>query len=180
MKKVHIQHILTGGTISGCVPEYPEVERLLSRFNDAFNIDKYVIDSWSGYCVFSSVEVCQKDSREVTVEDRKKILDVVNESFNNGISNFLITHGTYTMPETGIYILENLSEEILANVNIVITGSMYPLNFIGSDALLNLGASLSSLINAETFWGVKICMHGKNWDPRSIVKDSEKLIFKEL
>ena len=177
MKKPHITHILTGGTINGCAPEYP----LVGRLAEIFNIDKFLTKSLQAFAEFSTFEICKKDSREITAKDRENIATIIQKDFkNNGVKHFLITHGTYTMPETGIYLLEHLTEEVLSQCSVVITGSMYPLNFIGSDALLNIGASLSSLLNAPSPLGVKICIHGKNWDPRKIRKDAENLIFQEI
>ena len=180
MQKTPITHILTGGTIGGCVPEYPEVGRLVGIFNDSSNIDKFLTQSLQTVADFSVVELCKKDSREISDQDRENIAKIISEGFKNRVRHFLITHGTYTMPETGIYLLEHLTEEVLSQCSVVITGSMYPLNFIGSDALLNIGASLSSLLNASSPLGVKVCMHGKNWDPRKIRKDAENLIFQEI
>ncbi len=84
------------------------------------------------------------------------------------------------MPETGMYLQSNLSKEVLKHCTIVITGSMYPLNIIGSDATLNLGAALGTLINATSPYGVVISMHGRNWDPTVIRKNASELIFEEI
>ncbi len=81
------------------------------------------------------------------------------------------------MPETGNFILDNLDKTILDNSAIIITGSMFPWNIIGSDAPLNLGASLACLSIIDNF-GVKICMHGKLFDPKKTTKDLNNLIFK--
>lgn len=53
---------------------------------------------------------------------------------------------------------------------------MYPRNVFGSDAPMNLGASISLLISGYAK-GVWICMHGKLFNPLKTSKDVEKRIF---
>ncbi len=175
-----ILHLATGGTITGCAPEYPQIAELAACFSDSTDIEKYLTLSLKVYADYSMKIICNKDSREITEEDRKALAQEISNAHENGIKSILITHGTFTMPETGMFLLENLPEDILSDVSIVITGAMYPMNLAGGDGLLNLGASISSLINADTPLGVVINMHGKNWDPRKIKKDAENLIFEEI
>jgi L-asparaginase/Glu-tRNA(Gln) amidotransferase subunit D len=172
-------HIATGGTIEGYAPEYKEIGELANIFSDVTDIAKYITKSFRFNGSYKLEVVCKKDSREITKEDRKKIQSSIEKYYSEGVKHFLITHGTYTMPETGIFLINNLSKEILEQSSIIITGAMYPLNLIGSDALLNIGAAISSLLNISQPLGVKISMHGKNWDPRTVRKDADKLIFEE-
>lgn len=171
---------MTGGTIGGCVPEYPDVGRLSGIFQDTSSVDRYITKSLKVAADYEIQEICKKDSREVTDEDRASIVREIVDSYGRGVRHFLITHGTYTMPDTGVYLMKHLDKDLLSESNIIITGSMYPLNFIGSDGLMNIGASISSLLNAQEPLGVKICMHAKNWDPEKVRKDAENLIFEEL
>ena len=177
MKK--ILHLSTGGTITGCESEYPAISKISMFFADAIDIDKYLTQALKISADYSLKEVCNKDSREITNDDRKVLTIEIERAYKEGINHFLVTHGTFTMPDTGIYLLDNLSEDILNDASIVITGAMYPMNLMGGDGLLNLGASVSDLINSDKSLGVVISMHGKNWDPRKITKDAENLIFKE-
>lgn len=179
MQKTKIIHIATGGTIEGYAPEYSEIGYLAGIFSDVTDISKYITKSFRFNGSYKLEIVCRKDSRDITKSDRKKIAEVIKENYKKGSRSFLITHGTYTMPETGMFLQKNLPEEIIRNASIVITGSMYPLNLIGSDALLNIGASISTLVNYPGPLGVKISMHGKNWDPEKVRKDADKLIFEE-
>lgn len=174
-----ITHIITGGTILGQVPEYKEVGELAGIFDNTIDVEKYLVHSLKVGVEIETKEVCMKDSRDITDLDRKMIQTVIEQSFEGGVRLFLITHGTYTMPDTGIFLKTHISKDILENVSIIITGAMYPTNFIGSDALLNLGASVAGLLNAEKPLGVKICMHGRYWNPEDIEKDVEHLIFKK-
>lgn len=173
-----IFHIKTGGTIGGCVPEYLELEQLSKLFSDPVDIDKYIVESLKIAAPLESKTVCHKDSREVTDADRKAIANLIVDQHKAGINKFLITHGTYTMPDTGKYLSGNLTPEVLKEVRIVITGSMYPWNIVGSDAPMNIGAAIYSLIEDETP-EVLIVIHGQSFDPEKVKKDAEKLLFSE-
>ena len=177
---MRLVHIATGGTIEGYAPEYKEIGRLASIFSDVTDIAKYITQSFMVKSDYALEIACKKDSRDITEKDRKKMAAIIKKHYKKGVRNFLITHGTYTMPETGIFLMENIPQVIQEQVNVVITGAMYPLNLIGSDALLNVGASISGLLNSSFPLGIKICMHGKNWDPRNIKKDEVKFSFKEI
>lgn len=178
MNPEKILHIRTGGTIEGVVPEYKEVTNLAQSFPNIMDAEKYITASWKLHGEYSSTLVCMKDSREITQEDREKIQEKIITAHGQGTHKFLITHGTYTMPDTGIFLLDNIPKDVLKDISVVITGAMYPLNLHGGDGLLNLGASMSTLLNMDTF-GVKISMHGKLWDPKKVEKDVENLIYKE-
>lgn len=175
-----IIHIVTGGTIGGCVPEFPDIERLSKIFPDTPDIKRYLKESFQIHAEYSEIVVCYKDSREIDELDRDKILKAVTTAFEAGITKMMITHGTFTMPETGTYLIDNLPKEILSQISVVITGSMYPLNMIGSDALLNVGATIGVLTNTTQPLGVVINMHGKNWNPEKVRKNVSELIFEEI
>lgn len=175
-----ILHIGTGGTIGGCVPEYSELERLTRIFPDTPDIHKYLTESFQMHAEYSEIFICKKDSREITHDDRVAIVETITNAVENGIKHVFITHGTYTMPETGMFLLEHLAPEVLSQVSVIITGSMYPLNVIGSDALLNLGSTIGQLLNTSSSLGVKINMHGKNWDPTKVKKNVGNLLFEEI
>ena len=46
-----------------------------------------------------------KDSRTITDEDRSAMINVIQEST---ATKFIITHGTYTMPDTARYLKTHL------------------------------------------------------------------------
>jgi L-asparaginase len=76
----------------------------------------------------------QKDSRVVNDKDRQLILERCKNCPEDKI---LITHGTFTMPETAKYLGKaNLSKTI------VLFGAAIPANKDSSDALFNLGGAL--------------------------------------
>ena len=176
MERPKLLLIKTGGTIDGCVPEYLEIEQIASIFSDSVDFKKHVTQSFNAPVQFSEFEVCKKDSRQITDSDRNIIVQVIEREFNQGTKKFLVTHGTFTMADTGKFLLEHLSAEIKENSSIILTGAMYPWIIFGSDAPMNLGASISQLIS-ENARGVWICMHGKLFDPKKAIKDVDKLVF---
>lgn len=174
MRAIH--HIKTGGTIGGCIPEYQEIETLAKIFPDMIDFNKYLTQSLKVFADYTEKTICHKDSREVTDEDREKVVEDIKEEYKNGTRKFIVTHGTYTMPETGKYIDQNLSEEIKSSSQILVTGSMYPWTVLGSDAPINLGAALGVMLNTDEPL-LKICMHAKFFDPYKVKKDTVNLIF---
>ena len=108
-------------------------------------------------------EICMKDSRSLTKEDLKKILEAVEKSDSDKI---IITHGTYTMPDTARYLQANLKRK---DQTIILTGSMIPLvGFSPSDAPFNLGYSISKAKDLPE--GVYVCMNGRDFSPQEILK----------
>jgi L-asparaginase len=169
--------IETGGTISGCVPEYEEIPKMSAIYSQEIDLPHYISEILQ-YTTHSNITlkvVANKDSREINEQDRNSIVNAIKKYPN--IDKILITHGTYTMPETGTYILENLTAEEVAKKSIMITGSMYPWIIAKSDAPANIGASLQAL--SSNIKGVHICMHQRLFDPRKVKKDAENLLFKD-
>lgn len=93
-------HLKTGGTINGCVPEYKEVEDIAKLFHDTVDFDKYLTKSFNIPCEYQEFEVCNKDSRDINEHDRQVIAEVIQREYAGGMRRFLVSHGTYTMPET--------------------------------------------------------------------------------
>lgn len=91
-----INIILTGGTIDSIWNAQkdtatPSEHSSLPEYFKQLKLYKEIIFT----------EVCMKDSREITAEDVKLIYTAVENSSSNKI---IITHGTYTMPDTARYI----------------------------------------------------------------------------
>ena len=146
-----ITFIQTGGTIDkdylGKVGSYnfsidePAVKRVLARIDLSFE-----------YEVLSCMK---KDSLDMTNEDRIRIKKMCETVKGNRI---IITHGTDTMVQTA---------KVLSPVKgktIVLTGSMLPERFKGSDADFNLGVAVGAV--ASLGEGVYIAMGGRifRWD----------------
>ncbi|MEK7528254.1 MAG: asparaginase domain-containing protein [Patescibacteria group bacterium] len=156
----HVSVILTGGTIDshfGPTDETIKVSRLSA-------VKKY-LDSLQLHITLDFQQVCRKDSRAIEEGDRNEILRAAISSESKYV---LITHGTYTMPETGAFLKKH--NEQLKGKTVVMTGSMKPLDgFLPSDAAFNLGFALSSLLTAEP--GIYISMNGKLFKPETVMKN---------
>ena len=148
MKIIFIQ---TGGTIDKEYPKTtkgyafeigePAVKRILQKVNPTFE--------------FEITSLLQKDSLEITDEDREKILQACKNIEGNRI---IITHGTDTMVETAV----RLSE--IKDKTVVITGAMRPEKFSDSDAMFNIGVAVAAVQTLSP--GVYIAMNGQiyEWD----------------
>lgn len=66
-------------------------------------------------------EICMKDSRTLTDEDRKKALEAIEKS---DAKKVIITHGMYTMPDIARYLKAKLKNN---DKTIVLSGSMVPI-----------------------------------------------------
>ena len=100
-------------------------------------------------------EVCLKDSRALTTSDLKKMVRVVEDSTCRQV---VVTHGTYTMPDSARYLKAQLKRK---DLTVVFTGSFVPLNgFTFSDAPFNLGFALAE-VGQLPVGGVYVCMGGK-------------------
>jgi len=108
-------------------------------------------------------EVCMKDSRSLNINDMKKILNHINHT---KLKKIIITHGTYTMPDTARYLASNLKKK---GQVIILTGSMILLTgFAPSDAPFNLGYSLSAV--KYLLPGVYVCMNGQIFTHQEVAK----------
>jgi L-asparaginase len=119
---------------------------------------------------YSIEQLMNKDSKFITDEDRKTILEscICCES-----DKIVITHGTVTMVETALY----LHEQGLPKT-IVLTGAMIPADQEGSDAAGNVKVAFEAADNKPP--GVYIAMSGQLFDADNVRKNIEKGIFEEL
>ena len=114
-----------------------------------------------------------KDSREISYKDRQKLLNTVQDSKHEMI---VITHGTYTMPDTAQYLKDHLPKN---SKTIILTGSMIPLRgFDYSDAPFNLGYAIANVQKLPP--GVYVCMNGKVFDPDKVDKNKIEARFEEI
>jgi L-asparaginase len=134
-----IHFILTGGTIDS----YYDGTKDTVVPNEHSVIPEF-INSLSLYVKTEFTEVCMKDSRALNQEDRNEILKAVEESPSQRI---IITHGTYTMPDTARFLKANLKRNDRV---IILTGSLIPIKgFSPSDGTLNLGYAIAQTENLE-------------------------------
>ena len=153
-----IHFVITGGTIDS----YYEGTKDTVMPSDHSIIPEF-IKSIKLYNDSTFTEICMKDSRELNEDDRKELLKTVEESPCNKI---IITHGTYTMPDTARYLKANLKRN---DQTIILTGSMTPIKgFSPSDGTFNLGYSVAQAQKLES--GLYVCMNGKVFDPEEVMK----------
>jgi len=157
----------TGGTIDKSYPSgidnhgynflisTPAFERILEHVHPGFE--------------FETKTVLQKDSLDITENDRRLIYDACQDSNCNKI---VITHGTDTMIQTGELL------NTLTNKTIVLTGALKPELFKDSDADFNLGAAIGAVSALEN--GVYIVMGGRvlNWQDAIFDTDSGQFTSK--
>jgi L-asparaginase len=158
--------LTTGGTI-----EKMYSEQAGAVLNEGSKIGQYLERLRLPDTEVRVVPVMNKDSLEMTVEDRAGLVARLAELLPAGFP-IVITHGTDTMAETGIYIQQAFPE--LA-VPVVLTGAMRPLGFEGSDGLQNLTESLLAARLLSP--GVYVVMHGQVFPVSKARKDKDKATF---
>lgn len=108
-----------------------------------------------------------KDSRTLDDTDRARLAGAVEASTE---VRLLIPHGTYTMPETGIYLREHVGVAAQTK-RVVLVGAMIPLGVADSDAPAALQFAVETLRDVSP--GVWIAMSGQVWNPSEVTKDKE-------
>jgi L-asparaginase len=157
-KKELIHFVITGGTIDSFYNGTKDTVEVLS----VSCIPAY-IKSLNLYEKVKFTQAAMKDSRALNRGDLKNILSVVEKSPSKKI---IVTHGTYTMPDTARFLKVNLKRK---DQTIVFTGSMIPLTgFSPSDASFNLGFSIAKIQEMEP--GIFVCMNGRIFSPEEVVK----------
>jgi L-asparaginase len=154
--------LTTGGTIEKV---YSEQEGAV--VNVAQKIGRYLKQLRLPEREIEVIPVMNKDSLEMTDDDRAEIVRKIRE-LDCARCPIVITHGTDTMAETGVYLQRAFPA--LA-IPIVLTGAMRPLGFEGSDGLQNLTESL--LAARLLAPGVYIVIHGQVFPADRAVKDRD-------
>jgi len=159
-----------GGTIEFKDPVYGKLNTELMKLDTS--IDHYLKNLIKPHFSYDVETVCEKDSREITLEDLNNLWAVVKSSQHE---NILITHGTFTMKNTAKFLEEKLTEGKL-NKKVILTGAMIPIvGFSISDAAFNLGYSIASFGNISS--GVYICMNGGLFHPDEVEKNPDLFRF---
>lgn len=158
MTRIYV--VTTGGTIEKVYSEQTgEVANLGNK------IDRYLKLLRLPDSDVRIVPLMNIDSLEMTDADRAVILETV-KSLLPEKAPILITHGTDTMVETGLYLARALPK---LDAPIVMTGAMAPLGFEGSDALQNLTESLLALRLLSP--GIYIVSHNQVFPIANVRKD---------
>lgn len=116
------------------------------------------------YTELMFTEICMKDSRSLTPDDMSLICETIEESPSTKI---IVTHGTYTMPDTARFIKGRVKR---SDQTIVLTGSMTPLKgFEFTDAPFNLGFAIGQVRSMPS--GIYLCMNGETFAPEEVAKN---------
>ena len=165
----NIKILKMGGTIEFKDPAYEKVNDLMKL---DVTIDSYLENLVNPHFSYDIETICEKDSRDINAEDLAKLRNTI---LNTKEDSILITHGTFTMKDTGKFLERMLVEEKL-NKKIILTGAMIPIiGFSISDAGFNLGFSISAFLSVNP--GVYICMNGGVFKPGEVDKNTELLRF---
>src|SRR3984885_6750830 len=162
MFRIHI--LSTGGTIEKV---YSEQQGAVANLED--KIERYLGRLRLPDTEIDTTRLMNKDSLEMTDADRAMVLEAVRTKLDAPI---VITHGTDTMVEAGLYLKRALGQ---LNFPIILTGAMTPLGFESSDGLQNLTESfLAARVVAP---GIYVVMHGQVFDVDHARKDRELARF---
>jgi L-asparaginase len=162
MRRIHL--ISTGGTI----------EKIYSEQRGAVENVESKIESYLGRLRLPDLAIdvtrlMNKDSLEMTDADRAHILEAVRARLDAPI---VITHGTDTMVETGLYLKAALGD---LEFPIVLTGAMTPLGFEASDGLQNLTESLFAARALAP--GIYVVIHNQAFPIDHVRKDKDRAQF---
>jgi L-asparaginase len=109
---------------------------------------------------FDVTSLMQKDSLEMTDDDREVVRKAIVES---DATMILITHGTDTMVQTARCLKD------IPDKTIVLTGALAPALFKSSDAMFNIGCALTAVQIKQA--GAYIAMNGQIFDYDKVCKD---------
>lgn len=113
---------------------------------------------------FDFKTICMKDSRSLNLQDLEFLADHIS---NTSYTHYLVTHGTYTMPDTARFIKAKLWDGSVKKV--MFTWSMIPITwFSPSDAWFNLWYAIAKLETIDT--GVYVAMNWKVFQADEVSK----------
>lgn len=166
MSVIHL--VTTGGTI-----EKVYSEQTGSVANVGSKIDRYLRLLRLPEVEVVVVPLMNKDSLEMTDSDRALVLETIQKLLQSTERcPIVITHGTDTMVQTGLYLQEVLPK---LDFPIVLTGAMTPLGFEGSDGLQNMTESLFAARTLSP--GIYVVMHGQAFPVANVRKDRDLARF---
>ncbi len=158
-----IRFITTGGTIDKIYFD------ALSQFEVGESQVKHILTEGLVDFDYEVVSLLQKDSIEMTDEDRLKLREYIA---NDDAFHYILTHGTDTMPETAKAL------EGLAGKTIVLTGALTPARFKTTDAIFNVGMAVAAVQTAGP--GVYIAMSGHVFAAGAVRKNRSENRFEKL
>ncbi len=158
-----IRFITTGGTIDKIYFD------ALSQFEVGESVVKQILTDGLVEFDYDIVPMLQKDSLEMTDEDRQILYDVIAKDDSK---HFIITHGTDTMPATAGKLAD------LSGKTIVLTGALTPARFRTTDAVFNVGMAVAAVQACEP--GVYIAMNGQVFPAGEVRKNRKENRFESL
>lgn len=158
-----IRFITTGGTIDKVYFD------ALSEFEVGDSPLRQILAEGLVEFEYDLVPLLQKDSLEITDEDRQTLRDFIAA---DSADRYVITHGTDTMPQTA----EMLAD--LAGQTIVLTGALTPARFRTTDAVFNVGMAVAAVQVCQP--GVFIAMNGQVFPAGEVRKNREENRFEAL
>ncbi len=158
-----IRFISTGGTIDKVYFD------ALSQFEVGDSQLEYILSEGLVAFDYDVVPLFRKDSLELTDADRQALRAFIEE---NDATRFVITHGTDTMVETAAAIAG------IAGKAVVLTGSLSPARFKGTDAIFNVGLAAAAAQLVEP--GVYIAMNGQVFAANQVRKNRAENRFEAI
>ncbi len=154
--------LTTGGTIE---KTYDETDGLLRNVSSV--LDEILVTLRMPDLFINHVRLMNKDSRDMTDTDRRRILQAVRTAASGAV---LILHGTDTLVQTGEYLHYHFP---VPDRPVVLTGTMRPFEFRDSDAQQNITEALLACRLLSP--GVYAVMHNRVLRFPGVVKDRERL-----
>jgi len=149
-----IRFVTTGGTIDKIYFD------ALSQFEVGETQVEHILAEALVQFDFAIEPLFQKDSLEITAEDRQAIRSFIE---NDSSRYFVVTHGTDTMVETAGAL------EGIEGKTIVLTGALTPARFRTTDAVFNVGMAVAAAQTAAP--GVYIAMSGQVFPAGTVRKN---------
>jgi len=158
-----IRFITTGGTIDKIYFD------ALSQFEVGESQVEHILKEGLAQFDYEIVSLLQKDSLEITDEDRIKLRGHIER---DDAALYVVTHGTDTMAETA----EALQG--LEGKTIVLTGALTPARFRTTDAIFNVGMAVAAVQACPP--GVYIAMSGQVFTAGEVRKNRSENRFEAL
>lgn len=167
MKQDTIHFIITGGTIDS----HYDGSKDTAVPNEKSVIPSF-INSLKLYFQVEFTEICMKDSRELRREDMQKVKEIENSAY----TKIIVTHGTYTMPDSARFLKQNLNRN---DQTIILTGSIIPIQgFSPSDGPFSLGYAIAQLQYLKP--GIYVAMNGRVFSPEEVMKVISETRFSSM
>jgi L-asparaginase len=158
-----IRFITTGGTIDKIYFDS------ISQFEVGETQIKHILTEGLASFDYDVVPMFQKDSLELTDDDRNMLRDFVA---NDDAGRYVISHGTDTMADTAAALSG------IEGKRIVLTGALTPARFKTTDAIFNVGMAVAAVQIVAP--GVYLAMSGQVFEAGKVRKNRAENCFEGL